>query len=38
VELEHRIVAVDAEAMRQAVDSPNGWSGILESYMRVASG
>ncbi|MGD0864959.1 MAG: SRPBCC family protein [Rhizomicrobium sp.] len=38
VELEHRIVAVDAEAMRMAVDSPNGWSGILESYMRVASG
>jgi uncharacterized protein YndB with AHSA1/START domain len=36
VELEHRIVAVDAEAMRAGVDSPNGWSGILESYARVA--
>jgi uncharacterized protein YndB with AHSA1/START domain len=32
VELEHRIEAQDGEAMRAAVDSPGGWSGLLESY------
>lgn len=32
VELEHRIEAPDGEAMRAAVDSPGGWSGLLESY------
>jgi uncharacterized protein YndB with AHSA1/START domain len=37
VELEHRITAIDAEELRKAVDTPNGWTGILESYARVAS-
>jgi uncharacterized protein YndB with AHSA1/START domain len=32
VELEHRIMAVDAEALRDAVNSPNGWGGLLEIY------
>jgi uncharacterized protein YndB with AHSA1/START domain len=32
VELEHRIEAPDGEAMRAAVDSPGGWSGLLEAY------
>jgi hypothetical protein len=32
VELEHRITAVDAEAMRSAVDAPNGWTAILAAY------
>jgi len=32
VELEHRITAVDAEAMRTAVDSPQGWSGLLALF------
>jgi len=34
VELEHRIAAVDAEALRQAVDSPQGWGNLLEVYAR----
>lgn len=32
VELEHRITAIDAETIRSAVDSPNGWSGLLAHY------
>lgn len=32
VELEHRITATDAETIRSAVDSPNGWSGLLGHY------
>jgi uncharacterized protein YndB with AHSA1/START domain len=36
IELEHRIAAPDAEALRQAVDSPQGWSGLLEIYARKA--
>ena len=36
VELEHRITAADAEAMRAAVDSPNGWSGLLGAYAEAA--
>lgn len=38
VELEHRIEAEDGEAMRAAVDSPGGWSGLLEAYRAAASG
>jgi uncharacterized protein YndB with AHSA1/START domain len=38
VELEHRITAVDAEAIRAAVDSPNGWGGLLEVYGKAAEG
>jgi uncharacterized protein YndB with AHSA1/START domain len=34
VELEHRIAAVDAEALRQAVDSPQGWGNLLEIYAK----
>jgi uncharacterized protein YndB with AHSA1/START domain len=37
VELEHRIIGVDAEELRKAVDTPNGWTGIMESYARIAS-
>jgi len=37
VELEHRIEAADSEAMRAAVDSPGGWSGLLEAYRAAAS-
>jgi uncharacterized protein YndB with AHSA1/START domain len=36
VELEHRITAADAEAVRAAVDSPNGWSGLLGAYAEAA--
>jgi len=32
VELEHRITATDAEAIHAAVDSPNGWTGLLAAY------
>ena len=32
VELEHRITAVDAEAIRTVVDAPNGWTGLLAAY------
>jgi uncharacterized protein YndB with AHSA1/START domain len=32
VELEHRILAADAEVLREAVDSPRGWSSLLEIY------
>jgi hypothetical protein len=38
VELEHRICAADAEAIRTAVDSPNGWSGLLGAYAKAAQG
>jgi uncharacterized protein YndB with AHSA1/START domain len=38
VELEHRITATDAEAIRAAVDSPNGWSGLLAAYAATAQG
>ena len=37
VELEHRIAAEDAPALRDAVDSPGGWSGLLERYAKEAS-
>jgi len=30
VELEHRIVAADAEDIRAAVDSPQGWGSLLD--------
>jgi hypothetical protein len=36
VELEHRITAADGEAMRAAVDAPNGWSAILAAYAQTA--
>jgi uncharacterized protein YndB with AHSA1/START domain len=32
VELEHRIAAADAEALREAVNSPRGWGTLLEIY------
>jgi len=34
IELEHRIAAADAETLREAVDSPRGWGGLLEAYAR----
>ena len=37
VELEHRILAADADALRDAVDSPRGWSGLLEIYAAKAA-
>lgn len=37
VELEHRIVAADAETLRTAVDSPQGWSGLLEIFAATAA-
>jgi uncharacterized protein YndB with AHSA1/START domain len=37
VELEHRILAPDAEAIRGAVDSPQGWEALLEIFARRAS-
>ena len=36
VEFEHRIEAEDAEALRAAVDSPRGWTGLLEMYRELA--
>ncbi|HEY2444219.1 MAG TPA: SRPBCC family protein [Rhizomicrobium sp.] len=38
VELEHRIAAPDAEAIRTAVDSPQGWGGLLEIFARKVAG
>ncbi|HEX3666345.1 MAG TPA: SRPBCC family protein [Rhizomicrobium sp.] len=38
VELEHRISSDDARAIRDAVDSPRGWSGLLEIYAAKAAG
>ncbi|MDE2183876.1 MAG: SRPBCC family protein [Alphaproteobacteria bacterium] len=32
VELEHRITAVDAQAIVESVGSPQGWSGLLALY------
>ena len=32
VELEHRIEALDGEAMRASVDAPAGWTALLELY------
>ena len=37
VELEHRIAAADAEALREAVDSPRGWGSLLEIYAKKAT-
>ncbi len=37
VELEHRVQAADAKALREAVDSPRGWSGLLEIYAAKAA-
>ena len=37
VELEHRIAAEDAPALRDAVDSPRGWGGLLEIYAKKAA-
>jgi uncharacterized protein YndB with AHSA1/START domain len=37
VELEHRIMAPDAEAIREGVDSPGGWSGLLEMFAKEAA-
>ncbi len=38
VELEHRIAATDAEAIRAAVDAPEGWSLLLRIYADTAAG
>jgi len=35
VELEHRITAVDAEAIVAQVSAPGGWGGLLELYVRL---
>ena len=37
VELEHRIAAEDAKALREAVDSPRGWGTLLEIYAKKAA-
>jgi len=37
VELEHRIAAADAQALREAVDSPGGWGSLLEIYANKAA-
>lgn len=37
VELEHRIAAADAPALRDAVDSPRGWGSLLEIYAKEAA-
>ena len=39
VDLEHRgleVYGAEAAAMREVLGSPNGWTGILEGYARVA--
>ncbi|HEY4115709.1 MAG TPA: SRPBCC family protein [Rhizomicrobium sp.] len=36
VELVHRVTAVDAEGIREAIDSPQGWSGLLGLYAEAA--
>ncbi|HXL98619.1 MAG TPA: SRPBCC family protein [Rhizomicrobium sp.] len=36
VDLEHRITAVDADALRAAVDAPGGWTGILAAFAQSA--
>ena len=41
VELEHRHIermGEGGEAARSAVDSPNGWSSILDEFRKVAEG
>ena len=41
VELEHRYLSrhgAEAAGIRSAVDSPNGWSGLLELFARCAGG
>jgi len=38
VELEHRITAADAEAIRAQVDSPGGWGGLLAAFAAAANG
>jgi hypothetical protein len=41
VELEHRYIermGEGGEAARAAVDAPNGWSGILEEFRKIAGG
>jgi len=38
VELTHRICAADAEEIRAAVDSPQGWSGLLTLYAEATGG
>jgi uncharacterized protein YndB with AHSA1/START domain len=37
VELEHRITAVDAPAIAEAVGSQRGWSGLLAAYAQTAN-
>lgn len=37
VELEHRIAAPDADALRAAVDAPNGWAALMEGYAAFAA-
>ena len=37
VELEHRIAASDASALREAVDSARGWGSLLEIYAKKAA-
>ena len=37
IELVHRICAADAEDIRAAVDSPNGWTTLLGLYAETAS-
>ena len=36
VELEHRIAAPDADAIRTAVDAPQGWGSLLDLYAKRA--
>ncbi|MGH6872087.1 MAG: SRPBCC family protein [Rhizomicrobium sp.] len=38
VELEHRITAVDAEAIAAAVGAPNGWTAIMQVYAEAVEG
>ncbi|HTQ14888.1 MAG TPA: SRPBCC family protein [Rhizomicrobium sp.] len=38
VELEHRVTAVDGEAIAAAVGAPNGWTGILAVYAEAVEG
>jgi len=38
VELVHRIRAADADEIRAAVDSPNGWTTLLRLYAETANG
>jgi uncharacterized protein YndB with AHSA1/START domain len=38
VELKHRVTALDADAIREAVDAPNGWTTLLSLYADVAGG